>query len=218
MIRVQATTDGAFLSKQRITQRIVELGIDAVSVSLDSADAVYDDTWPPPLNKRDGWQRVVDGVRTLPTARDPSIGPRVGLYTVVTRLNLPDIVAIPRLAAELGCDYAVPQPVSLDDDHALSPTLALTRQELPELRSQFERLYAADLAGVRLPAADYPGRVAAASERPTALVRGCFSGHTQFFIEPDGSVWDCPSSLGPRPDRHRSTRSPRRGDRRHVGG
>jgi hypothetical protein len=26
------------------------------------------------------------------------------------------------------------------------------------------------------------------------LVPGCFGGHTLYFIEPDGSVWDCPSS------------------------
>ncbi|MGV9309821.1 MULTISPECIES: hypothetical protein [unclassified Nonomuraea] len=68
-MQVVLCADGTFLSKQRITQRIVELGIDAVSVSLDSADAVYDDTWPPPPNKCDGWQRVVDGVRTAGRAR-----------------------------------------------------------------------------------------------------------------------------------------------------
>jgi hypothetical protein len=26
-------------------------------------------------------------------------------------------------------------------------------------------------------------------------VAGCFGGRELFFIEPDGSVWDCPSSL-----------------------
>ncbi|MGH8882733.1 MAG: radical SAM protein, partial [Stackebrandtia sp.] len=26
-------------------------------------------------------------------------------------------------------------------------------------------------------------------------MRGCFGGHTLNFIEPDGSVWDCPSGL-----------------------
>lgn len=47
---------------------------------------------------------------------------------------------------------------------------------------------------------------------------GCFGGHTLFFIEPDGTVWDCPSSLkiaATPPSRHRTIRA---GDARQLFG
>ena len=113
---------------------------------------------------------------------------------MITALNIPDIAAVPRLAARLGCDYAVPQPVALPAGHALSGQLSLTREHLPAVTEQFTALYAEPLP-VQLPAASYPERVAAAVVTPTGTVRGCFGGHTLFFVEPDGSVWDCPSSL-----------------------
>src|SRR6266542_5741701 len=34
-----------------------------------------------------------------------------------------------------------------------------------------------------------------AAEAQSGRVPGCFGGRELFFIEPDGSVWDCPSSL-----------------------
>jgi MoaA/NifB/PqqE/SkfB family radical SAM enzyme len=207
-VEVVVCTDGAFLNKPRITAGILDLGIDAVSVSLDSADAAYNDTWRPPLNRRDGWQSVIDGIRALLAARGPARRPRVGLYTVITRLNLADITAVPQLAADLGCDYAVPQPVSLERDHALSGELALTPGNVPQLRSQLARLYAAGLP-LGLPELSYPAQVVSAVEQPVGLVRGCFGGRTLYFIEPDGSLWDCPSSLkitATSPERRRSIR------------
>lgn len=191
---VVVCTDGTALNNPEVTGRLVELGVDAVSVSLDSAEAAYNDRWRPALNRRDGWDSVIAGTRALLTARGARPRPLVGIYTVVTRLNLPEITAVPRLAAELCCDYAVPQPVSLPRGHQLAATLALTRADIPRLREQYEQLYAAGLP-LGLPEPDYPSRVAASVAHPAGMVRGCFGGHTLYFIEPDGSVWDCPSAL-----------------------
>jgi len=46
-----------------------------------------------------------------------------------------------------------------------------------------------------LAASSYPGQVAATiATVGTGTVRGCFGAHTLAFVDPDGSVWDCPSS------------------------
>jgi MoaA/NifB/PqqE/SkfB family radical SAM enzyme len=193
-VEVVVCTDGTALNKPEVTGRLLELGVDAVSVSLDSADAAYNDRWRPALNRRDGWDSVVSGIRALLAARSGRPRPLVGIYTVITRLNLPEITGVPRLAAELGCDYAVPQPVSLAPDHKLAATLAFTPTDIPQLLGQYEELYAAGLA-LGLPEPDYPSRVAASVAHLAGMVRGCFGGHTLYFIEPDGSVWDCPSAL-----------------------
>ncbi|MEV4116775.1 radical SAM protein [Nonomuraea sp. NPDC049695] len=193
-LEVVVCTNGIPLNRPTIRQALIDLRVDAVSVSLDSADPVYNDTWRPALNRRDGWHSVVDGVRALLTARSDPALPRVGLYSVITRLNLPDITAVPALAAELGCDYAVPQPISLASDHTLHDELALTPGHAAELAERFAALYAADLP-LQLPERSYPDQVGAAVRAPTSVVRGCFGGRTLFFIEPDGTLWDCPSSL-----------------------
>jgi MoaA/NifB/PqqE/SkfB family radical SAM enzyme len=193
-VEVVVCTDGTALNRPAVTERLVSLDVVAVSVSLDSADAGYNDTWRPALNRRDGWDSIVGGIRSLLAARGGRPRPLVGIYTVITRLNLPEITGVPRLAARLGCDYAVPQPVSLAPDHALAATLALTPGDLPQLRRQYQDLYADGLP-LGLPEPDYPDRVASAVARPRGMVRGCFGGHTLHFIEPDGSVWDCPSAL-----------------------
>jgi MoaA/NifB/PqqE/SkfB family radical SAM enzyme len=193
-VEVVVCTDGTALNKPAVTGRLLDLGVDAVSVSLDSADAAYNDRWRPALNRRDGWDSVVAGIRALLAARGGRPRPLVGIYTVITRLNLPEITGVPRLAAELGCDYAVPQPVSLAPDHKLAAALALTPADISQLLAQYEELYAAGLP-LGLPEPDYPGRVAASVAHPAGMVGGCFGGHTLYFIEPDGSVWDCPSAL-----------------------
>lgn len=193
-VEVVVCTDGTALNNPEVTGRLLALGVDAVSVSLDSADAAYNDRWRPALNRRYGWDSVVSGIRALLAARGERPRPLVGIYTVVTRLNLPEITAVPRLAAGLGCDYAVPQPVSLAANHRLAAALALTPADIPRLLAQYEELYAADLP-LSLPEPDYPGRVAASVAHPVGLVPGCFGGHSLYFIEPDGSVWDCPSAL-----------------------
>jgi len=72
---------------------------------------------------------------------------------------------------------------------------------------------------IGLPDRSYAASFAATlrSESP-GLVAGCFGGHTLFFIEPDGSVWDCPSYLkiaATPPSRHRTIRG---GDARRLFG
>jgi MoaA/NifB/PqqE/SkfB family radical SAM enzyme len=193
-MEVVVCTSGVALARAEISAALVRLGVDGVSVSLDSADPVHNDAWRPPRQRSDGWARGTQGIRTLISCRGGLERPRVGIYSVITRLNIGDIAAVPRLAAGLGCDYAVPQPISLPAGHKLAPVLGLDAQHLDELRREFTALYAAGLP-VRLPASTYPDQVAAAVGSPAGLVPGCFGGHTLYFIEPDGSVWDCPSSL-----------------------
>ncbi len=193
-LEVVVCTSGVALARIEISDALVSLGTDAVSVSLDSADPARNDAWRPPRRDDDGWPRVIQGIRTLISCRGSTDRPRTGIYSVITRLNIGDITAVPRLAAELGCDYAVPQPVSLPAGHKLASVLGLTAQHLAELRREFTALYAAGLP-VRLPAPSYPGQVAAAVTSAAGHVTGCFGGRTLYFIEPDGSVWDCPSSL-----------------------
>jgi MoaA/NifB/PqqE/SkfB family radical SAM enzyme len=193
-IDVVLCTNGIPLNRPEITQRIVDLGVQGVSVSLDSADPEANDQYRPSRNGTDAWPQVVSGIQRLLTARGNQPLPRVGLYAVITRRNLPAVCGVAELGAELGVDYYVPQPISLAADHPLHQELSLRAQDAADLRAALDELHRADLP-ITLPAPAYPGQfVASIATTNTARVRRCFGGDTLFFIQPDGAVWDCPST------------------------
>jgi MoaA/NifB/PqqE/SkfB family radical SAM enzyme len=192
-IEVVVCTNGLPLNRPVIVEKLLALDVDAVSVSLDSTDPEDNDALRPTRNGR-GWHDVVAGTKALIAARGDAEFPKVGLYSVVTRQRIDQVVLMGRLAAELGADYYVPQPIALEDDHQLHPELSLRVEDKPRLEAAFAELYAAQLPLV-LPARAYPGQVVSTVDRTTSTARGCFGGHTLFFVQPDGAVWDCVSSL-----------------------
>lgn len=193
-IEVVICTNGIPLNKPVLAERITGLGIDAVSISLDSADPGHNDRYRPAVNGRDGWTQVISGIRALQTARGVSLTPRIGLYSVITRANIRAITEVAELAVELGLDYFVPQPVSLSPGHALHDELSLRPDDYGAVAAALRDLYQAGLS-VALPAPDYPARFTAVTATEDLLTApDCFGGHTLAFIEPDGSVWPCPSS------------------------
>jgi MoaA/NifB/PqqE/SkfB family radical SAM enzyme len=193
-VEVVLCTNGIRLARREISQQLVELGVDAVSVSLDNTDPAANDARRPSRNGLHGWADVITGISTLLEVRGERPAPKVGIYTVVMRDTLDQIVPMAELAAELGCDYYVPQPIALADDHELHDQLSLPPSLAPELAIELDRLYAAGLP-VALPGDSYRDRFIASVTARTGLVRDCFGGRDLWFIQPDGTVWPCPSSL-----------------------
>lgn len=208
-VRVVLCTNGIPLNRPEITERILELGVEAVSVSLDSPDPAANDRYRPSRNSLHGWNDVVAGLRHLLAVRGDRRFPRVGLYAVITRRSLASVRGVAEFGADLGVDYYVPQPISLADDHPLSEELGLREQDAAALATALDDLYQAGLP-ITLPDRSYPGRFTASIATATPrFVPGCFGGHSLFFIEPDGSVWDCPATdkiATTPPDRHRTIR------------
>lgn len=186
-------TNGIPLSRPEITGQITSLGVDAVSVSLDSADSAYNDCYRPSRNGHHGWADVVAGIRALLAARSGHDPPKVGLYTVITRRNIAALGEVARLAADLGADYYVPQPISLSSDHRLHGELALRDADVPALAAALDGIYETRLA-IDLPEISYAQQFLSTITPSTQTAAGCFGGHHLAFIEPDGSVWPCPSS------------------------
>jgi MoaA/NifB/PqqE/SkfB family radical SAM enzyme len=208
-IQVVLCTNGIPLNRADITERIIGLGLDAVSVSLDSPDPSYNDHYRPTRNHRPGHADVIAGARKLLAARANRERPRVGLYMVVTRHNIQEVTDMGRLAADLGMDYFVPQPISLTPGHRLQAELGLDSDHVVAVGKELTRLYEARL-DVGLPDRSYAASfVSTLGTEAPGFVADCFGGHTLFFIEPDGSVWECPSYLkiaATPPSQHRTIR------------
>jgi MoaA/NifB/PqqE/SkfB family radical SAM enzyme len=191
--QVVIATNGVPLTRPRVAERLVALGVDGVSVSLDSADAQINDQMRPSRSGRFGYHDVLEGIGALLQARAARLAPRVGIYTVVTRSRPQEITDVARLAAELGVDYYVPQPISLASDHQLFDQLSHTPGDVADVSEHLGRLYS-DPPGLALPDPSYIQRfIDAISTQDSGRVPDCFGGARLFFIQPDGRVWDCPS-------------------------
>ncbi|MGC4856863.1 radical SAM protein [Micromonospora sp. DT4] len=191
--QVVIATNAIPLTRLHVAERLVALGVDGVSVSLDSADAGTNDRMRPSRSGRFGYHDVLEGIGALLRARGDRPAPRVGIYTVVTRSRPQEITDVARLAADIGVDYYVPQPISLAPDHQLFDALSHTSADVAEVGEHLDRLYR-DPPGLALPDPSYIQRfIAAISTQDSGHVPDCFGGARLFFIQPDGSVWDCPS-------------------------
>jgi MoaA/NifB/PqqE/SkfB family radical SAM enzyme len=207
--QVVIATNGVPLTRPHVAERLADLGVDGVSVSLDSADADTNDRMRPSRSGRFGYHDVLDGIGTLLRVRAGRAAPRVGIYTVVTRSRPQEITEVARVAADLGVDYYVPQPISLAPDHKLFHQMSHTADDVADVSEQLDRLYN-DPHGLHLPDPSYAQRfVAAISTHDSGHVPDCFGGARLFFIQPDGSLWDCPSDrriAATTPERRRTIR------------
>ena len=212
--QIVIATNGVPLTRPGMAQRLVTLGVDGVSVSLDSADAEVNDRMRP--GGRFGYRDVLAGIETLLQARAAEPAPRVGIYTVVTRSRPHEITDVARLAAGIGVDYFVPQPISLTPDHGLFQQMSHTPDDVGAVGEQLADLYDNPM-GLTLPDPSYIGRfVTAISTHEGGDVPDCFGGARLFFIQPDGSMWDCPSDrriAATAPDQRRTIRG---GDARQL--
>ena len=186
-------TNGIPLADADVCRWIVSEGVAAVSVSLDSHVAEVNDALR--IDARGvGWRGVVDGLRTLSATRGAAGSvPKIGVYMVVTRQNLDGVVELGRYVAALGLDYFIVQPVSLLSTHPLHEELCLTPVDGARLQAAVDELTALGLP-LSLPDPEYLRLMFRSLDGTTApVIPACFGGRDLFFIEPDGSVWDCPS-------------------------
>ncbi|GAA2718502.1 MULTISPECIES: radical SAM protein [Streptomyces] len=190
---VVVATNGVPLTRPGMARRLVELGVDGVSVSLDSADAATNDRLRPSRSGRVGHREVLAGIRALLSERGSAPVPRVGIYTVVMRERPQEITDVARLASDVGVDYYVPQPISLPPDHKLFAERCHTPKDVAAVEDQLRRLQE-DPRGLTLPGPAYIRQfLASISTHDSGRVADCFGGAQLFFIQPDGSLWDCPS-------------------------
>jgi MoaA/NifB/PqqE/SkfB family radical SAM enzyme len=187
-------TNGLPLRKAAVVQALLALGVDAVSISLDSYDATYNDVWRPDKSGA-GWSGVVEGIETLVRLRnEQQATTKIGIYSVITQKNVDHISRTGHFVARLGVDYFVVQPISLAPDHPLHDELCLDSRHRAAFVEQLRQLQQAHL-GLHLAHPTYLRQVMTTlmPSGPLPMIKSCFGGRDLFFIEPDGSVWDCPS-------------------------
>jgi MoaA/NifB/PqqE/SkfB family radical SAM enzyme len=185
-------TNGLPMLDAKVIHGLLESNVNAVSISLDSFDAQYNDTY-----RRDprgiGFNGVVRAIKALVAERNARENTcRIGVYTVLTRINLAHLQRTAEFVSQLGVDYYVFQPISLPMTHALYAKLAIGAGHGGLIAEAIQALQNAALP-LLLPNTQYLQLLLCAADCGSSTVYSCFGGRDLFFIQPDGTVWDCPS-------------------------
>jgi heme b synthase len=197
-LRVALATNGTLIDEP-MAQRIVDVGIRRVAVSLDGATAETHDTF---RALPGSFAQALDGIRHL-----RALGMSVQINTTVARHNIDELPQILDLALSLGADalhifllVPVGCGVEIADEQMISP------QQYEEVLNWF---YDRDQEGLlelkatcaphyfrivrQRTAAQKRQRVAAttASSDLHAMTKGCLAGTGVCFVSHKGEVFPC---------------------------
>lgn len=185
-IQVVLCTNGYLIDKYY--QQIIESKVDALSISLDSYKKEYNDKYRQyPSN--DGFDKVIKGIKIL--RKNSNI--KIGIYTVLTKLNIYDIEQTYKFVTDLKVDYFVFQPIFLNKETELHAELSLNKDNINELKNIISRIYE-DETTTKLPNKEYVKMMIESIERKNKCIFNCFAGNNLFFVTPDGTIHACPSS------------------------
>ncbi|MEO6890603.1 MAG: radical SAM protein [Ktedonobacteraceae bacterium] len=186
-------TNGLPLVKDSLSHTLLDLQIDAVSISLDSYDPVSNDHWRQDRSGQ-GWHGVVAGLQTLVRLRNQrQAQTRIGVYSVITQQTIGHILQTGRMVADMGADSYIVQPISLAPDHPLFSNLSLDGRHRQAFAQAIMALHT-EQGRLSLPHPGYVQQVfRTLTADPLPVIENCFGGRDLFFLEPDGSLWDCPS-------------------------
>lgn len=185
-IQVILCTNGYLIDK--CYKDIIESKVDALSISLDSYKKEYNDTYRQyPAN--DGFDRVVKGIKIL----KENSNVKIGIYTILTKLNLKDLEQTYKFVTDLKSDYFIFQPIFLNEDEKSYKELTLDENDAIELEKIIQRMYS-NVSKTKLPNKDYVKKMLESIKHYNNCINNCFAGDSLFFITPDGSIHACPSS------------------------
>ena len=185
-IQVVLCTNGYLINKYY--QEIIESKVDALSISLDSYKKEYNDRYRQYPTK-DGFNRVIEGIRILKELSNV----KIGIYTVLTKLNLDDLEQTYAFVSNLKVDYYIFQPIFLNKGTELFEELSLNEDNVNELKNIILRMYE-NASATKLPNKEYIRMMMESVKNHDKCINNCFAGDILFFITPDGGIHACPSS------------------------
>lgn len=193
-MRVNMTTNGTLVDKD-LARRLIESGLRAVNVSLDSPDRhVHDQV----RGEKGAWKKTTRAIEYL--RRYAHKGKlEIRLNTVVSRTNYAGLAALPDLAAGLGVDGLNLIPV---DDHC-GEHLSLRKRDLEHYNAAVAPALAERALSLGLmrtereayPFGHSPADLARARHGRYALgwydAHPCFAPWTHSLIDFNGQVFVC---------------------------
>lgn len=203
-IEVILCTNGYDLT-ETVCEQITDCMPDGVSVSLDSYKKEYNDAYRGYPNGN-GMETVVSGIKRLVSKAELYDSKmKIGIYTVLTKVNLQDLCLTFEYAQNLNVDYFVFQPVYLSAEDEEKEKLSLNRMDYKVLRDEIEKMKIIQHKTkykTKLPSEQYIDILLKMLQNPQFKPKCSFSGRFLKFVTYDGWVYKCPSEGGRREAEH----------------
>ena len=188
-IQIAIATNGTLIT-DRVAFQIVQNNVAAALVSLDSYKADYHNKW------RGGFNATIQGIKNLIIQKKKAKNKiKIGIYTVVTKKNIKDIIDTMDFVVDLGVDYYMAQPIWLPKNNPLYKQLSLTKKEaivlkhvISEMQKRKDKIVIPNNKYLALFEKNF-------IEQKMHCTQDCFGGKTLFFIDPKGNIYDCPSTF-----------------------
>lgn len=179
-------TNGLIKNKKR-WKEILSTNLDAISFSLDSLKKDYNDN----IRIKNSWDTVTENILFAKSiVKSYNLKTKIGIYTVVTKLNLPDLYNTYKFCSEnLNIDYYVYQPITLPTIHPLSKSLMLKDSDIKALKSQITKINHSKLKTYK-PNKKYIKLMISGIKRTKQ--KKCFIKNNFIFLMPDGLFSQCP--------------------------
>ena len=168
--------------KNDILFQLLELNVDAISISLDSNTKEYNDKY----RVEGSFNKIIKNIKFLIQNRNKT---KVGIYSVLTKENYKDLEKITEYYLnELNIDYFIYQPVTLPLNHELYDELTISKNDVKFLKKQLKsiRIYKNK---IYLPSKKYNKLMIKGILRKK--LRKCFIKNNFLFLMPDGIVCKC---------------------------
>lgn len=188
-ISVIISSNGTLITKQ-CADKLIDCGLDAIFISLDSHSRAYND------GLRGKYNLALRGIKNIIREKERlGSGIKIGIYSVMTKENIKDLPNTMDFIIGLGADYFVFQPIWLPKGHPLHDRLVLTGEQDGQIRNiiDFARSRSSKII---IPCDKYLERLEKDyCQEETGHIRNCFGGRDLFFIDPKGYIHDCPSGF-----------------------
>ena len=116
---VVVCTNGLALTNEKINNFLIDIDIDAISVSLDTTNYVVNDKWRRDYSGRGG-KEVMKGLHEAINNRNKKGSKtKIGVYSVITKETILEIIKTFSDLSKMNIDYFIFQPVSLNNSSVI---------------------------------------------------------------------------------------------------
>lgn len=180
------TTNGSLITAS-VVEKIRQLKVDGVMVSLDSYKSSYHNFY------RSHFNETVNGIRNL--VKGKNHGFKVGICCVITSINWIDLIGTLRFCIDLGVDYFKFQLIHVPQNYEELKYLELKKEEIMKLMDMLDEFYKAG-ESILLPKRDKIEFILKMLIKNRVKIKKCWAGEKLVFLNEKKILYPCPTFAG----------------------
>lgn len=177
------TTNGSLIT-ENVVEKINQLKVDGIIVSLDSYKSAYHNYY------RSHFNETVNGIKNLVKSKNHEF--KIGICCVVTSINWLDLINTLRFSIDLGIDYFKFQLIHVPHNYEEFRDLTLKREEIIKLMKILDIFYKVG-ESIILPDRDKIEFILKMLIENNIIIKKCWAGKKLVFLNEKKILYPCPT-------------------------